>query len=96
MYYSGSAIQHAFGESEKNIIACFTFDSGKYSLDEVDLKLPRKKIVYMEVEDLQNYQIPETDDKIKVTLTGSYEQFKAIKKTKKYKTLLRKGCASSI
>ena len=45
----------------------------------------------MEVEDLQDFQMPETDDKIKVTLTGSYEQFKAIKKTKKYKTLLRKG-----
>ena len=91
IYYSGSAMQHAFGESEKNIIACLIFDGIGYKKEEIDLHLPRKKIMYMDVEDLDDYKVPDTEDKIKVTLSGSYEQFKALKKTKKYKSLLKEG-----
>ena len=91
IYYTGSAMQHAFGESEKNIIACLTFSDGVYKNNEVDLELPRKKIVYMDVEDIEKFNVSdENPDKVKVTLSGSYEQFKALKKTKKYKTLLKK------
>lgn len=91
IYYSGSAMQHAFGESEKNIIAFFTFNNNEYTLDEIDLQLPRKKIVYMNVEDIDNYNIPTTEDQIKVTLKGDYNEFKALKKTKKYKEIINKG-----
>jgi DNA repair exonuclease SbcCD nuclease subunit len=91
IYYSGSAMQHAFGESEKNIIAFFKFTNKKHDLVEIDLGLPRKKIVYMDVEDIETYKPPTTDDKIKVTLTGNYEQFKALKKTAKYKKMLEDG-----
>ena len=45
----------------------------------------------MDVEDIDHYEIPNTEDKIKVTLSGNYGQFKALKKTKKYKKLLEKG-----
>jgi DNA repair exonuclease SbcCD nuclease subunit len=91
IYYTGSAMQHAFGESEKNIIAYLTFHDHRYTCDEIDLQLPRKKIVYMDVEDIDTYQIPETQDNIKVTLSGNYDQFKALKCTKQYKNLLDKG-----
>ena len=91
IYYSGSAMQHAFGESTKNIIAHFTFSDDKYELNEIDLNLPRKKIVYMDIENIEAYTVPETDDKIKITVSGSYDQFKALKKTKKYKKLVDKG-----
>lgn len=91
IYYSGSALQHAFGESDKNIIARLTFNNKKYSKEEIDLNLPRKKIVYMDVEDIETYVAPETEDQIKVTVNGNYEQFKALKKTKKYKNLVDKG-----
>jgi DNA repair exonuclease SbcCD nuclease subunit len=91
VYYTGSAMQHAFGESEKNIIAYLTFENKNYNREEVDLQLPRKKIVYMDVEDVDSYEAPQTEDIIKVTLSGNYDQFKALKKTKKYKNLLDKG-----
>ena len=91
VYYTGSAMQHAFGESEKNIIAYLTFQNKNYNRDEIDLQLPRKKIVYMDVEDVDNYEVPQTEDTLKVTLSGNYDQFKALKKTKKYKNLLDKG-----
>ena len=91
IYYPGASMQHAFGESEKNIIALLTVEDGSYEKEEIDLRLPRKKIVYMGVEDLEDYEPPDTDDKIKVTLSGSYDQFKALKKTGKYKQILGKG-----
>jgi DNA repair exonuclease SbcCD nuclease subunit len=93
IYYSGSAMQHAFGESEKNIIALLTFspDKIKYDLNEVDLALPRKKIVYMGVDGVDKYEVKTTQDQIKLTVNGNYDEFKALKKTKKYKEIINKG-----
>lgn len=91
IYYSGSALQHAFGESTKNVIPYLTFIGGEYEREEIDLKLPRKKIVYMDVDDLDEYNVPETKDTIKVTLSGDYNQFKVLKKSKKYKKMIEKG-----
>jgi len=93
IYYTGSAMQHAFGESTKNIIAVLTFeDNEPYKLEEIDLKLPRKRIVHASVEDMDEYTPEEeTKDKVKITISGVYDQFKAFKKTKKYKELVKKG-----
>ena len=93
IYYSGSAMQHAFGESTKNIIPYVIFEQDKkeYKLEEIDLELPRKKIVYMDVENVDDYVVPETPDKIKITISGGYDQFKALKKTQKYKKLVKDG-----
>lgn len=91
IYYTGSAMQNAFGESEKNIIAYLTFMENNYEREEINLHLPRKKIVYMDVEDVDNYEAPNTEDTIKVTVSGNYDQFKALKKTKKYKNLVDQG-----
>ena len=92
IYYSGSAMQHAFGESEKNIIAYISFyPNSKYNIEEIDLSLPRKKIVYMDVEDIATYQVKNTEDQVKLTVSGNYEEFKALKKSKEYKNIVEKG-----
>lgn len=93
IYYTGSAMQHAFGESEKNIVACITFnkESKDYIKEEIDLNLPRKRIIRKTVEDMESYIIPETEDKLKITLSGVYEEFKAFKKTTKYKDIIESG-----
>ena len=93
IYYPGSSIQNAFGESEHNIIAFLTFNytNTSYIKEEIDLLLPRKKIIYMNVEDLQDYIPVINNDKIKITLSGFYDEFKLIKKTEKYKELLNLG-----
>ena len=92
IYYSGSAMQHAFGESEKNIIAYISFyENSSYNIEEIDLSLPRKKIVYMDVEDIPNYVVKNTEDQIKLTVSGNYEQFKVLKKSKEYKHIVEKG-----
>ena len=91
VYYTGSAMQHAFGESDRNSIADLTFTDGAMTLDEVDLALPRKRILYMDVEDVDELKLPTTEDKLKVSVSGNYQQFKALKKTKKYKQLVKQG-----
>jgi DNA repair exonuclease SbcCD nuclease subunit len=98
VYYCGSSMQHAFGESEKNVIPVLRFNSGisGYELEEVDLALPRKRIVYTDVQNIDDVKIPEvlpdgTGDKVKITISGVYDEFKAFKKTKKYRELVKTG-----
>lgn len=92
IYYPGSSLQISFGESENNIIPYIIFDEeGSYELEEIDLVLRKKKIVYKTVEEIDDYNIPNTNDEIKVSLSGDYNEFKTFKKTKKYKELLNKG-----
>jgi DNA repair exonuclease SbcCD nuclease subunit len=92
IYYPGSAMQHAFGESSKNVIAVLTFsEDDDYICNEVNLGLPRKKILYKSVEDMEEYIIPKTEDKLKITLSGEREEFKSFKKTKKYKNIVKSG-----
>jgi DNA repair exonuclease SbcCD nuclease subunit len=91
IYYPGSSIQIAFGESEKNIIACLNFEESRYKVEEVNLNLPRKKTIYLDIMDIDDYKVKENEDKIKLTLSGNHDEFKAFKKTKKYKDLLSKN-----
>ena len=45
----------------------------------------------MDVSAIDDYVVPETEDKIKVTVSGVYDEFKAFKKTEKYKYIIEKG-----
>ena len=92
IYYTGSALQHAFGESDKNTVAIMHFTStDQYTLEEIDLGLPRKKIVYLPMDKVDTYEFPTTDDDIKLSISGSHEDFKAFKKTEKFKQLTKEG-----
>ena len=93
IFYPGASMQQAFGESKENIIAYLTFKESKsnYDLEEIDLCLARKKIIYLEAENLDDFIIPETEDKLKLTISGVYEEFKDFKKSKKYKKLVDRG-----
>lgn len=93
IYYPGSSTQASFGENEDKIVALLTVEHGKpVDIQEFDLDLPKKKIVHVDVEKLEEYILPENNqDDIKLTVSGSYDQFKALKKTKKYKELEKQG-----
>jgi DNA repair exonuclease SbcCD nuclease subunit len=94
IYYCGSSIQTAFGESEDNIIPILQLKnkSEKYILNEFDLELPKKKIIYTDTNNIENYKIKEHDkDKVKITVSGVYDEFKAFKKSKKYNELIKSG-----
>lgn len=96
IYYTGSSIQTAFGESESNIIPLIKFESNntcnppKLIIQEFDLNLPRKKILYKSINDLEKLDINK-DDKVKLCISSDIEEFKTLKKTKKYKDLIEQG-----
>jgi DNA repair exonuclease SbcCD nuclease subunit len=88
IYYTGSAMQHAFGESDKNVIPIITFP---YNVKEIDLDLPRKKIIYMDMDKIEDFVPKETNDQLKLTISGSFDEFKTFKKSEKYKELTKNG-----
>lgn len=98
VYYPGSALQVAFGESERNIIAEVDLNKlCREDIKEVDLGMQKKKIVYTDASDLKKvakkiepggtYE----NHKLKVCVDGSKEEFKALKKTAAFKKLQKKG-----
>jgi DNA repair exonuclease SbcCD nuclease subunit len=106
IYYPGSALQHAFGESTRNVVSLVIFGkelnkndmryTNGYYLEEFDLKLPRKRILYCNLEDLENDKIikelnDNKEDDIKITVSGSYDMFKIFRKSVKYKKILKDG-----
>lgn len=91
VYYPGSAMQHAFGESDRNIIPVIEWEGNNIKIREEDLGLPRKKIVTTDIDKIDKLKIKETEDQIKLTINGTNEEFKQFKSTKKYKDLINSG-----
>ena len=88
IYYTGSSLMNAFGESERNYV-CF-WEDGK--MREVDLELPRKKIIYSDISDVGDIKIDEQNaERTKISLSGDFNDFKAFKKTEKFKEIVEKG-----
>lgn len=93
VYYVGSALQNGYGAKDP-ILAVLDIDSlsKKPKITEVRLELPTKKIVYSDVSDLENLEITENkNSKVKITLSGNYTEFKALKNSTKYKEMIKKG-----
>jgi DNA repair exonuclease SbcCD nuclease subunit len=91
VYYPGSALQHAFGESERNIIPIITKNK-QWDITEKDLDLPRKKIITVNIEKAEKIEIQDDKkDQIKLSVTGDIHEFKSFKKSEKYKSLVDKG-----
>lgn len=86
IYYTGSAIQHAFGESSDNTLL---FIHNENNMEEIDLQMPKKKTIYIKSSELDELKLDNNnDDEIKVTVSGTIDEFKLFKKTKKYKQLV--------
>lgn len=91
IYYCGSSMQHAFGESEDNIIPVIEWVNDERKVVEKDLEMTKKKILYTDIEKVEDMEIKDHNEKVKISISGSYDEFKAFKKTKKYKDMIKKG-----
>lgn len=90
IYYPGSSMQHAFGQSENNTITLLTFGTGKFfSFEEIDLCMPVLKIKYYTIQKALNSSLKNTEfKKYKFVIEGTLEDFKVFKKTHKYQELI--------
>lgn len=92
IYYTGSSLQHAFGESENVSIAILEFEkkSPKYTRVEHDLGMLKKRIVYTDFDNVTESEIAGSN--VKLTIRGDdYNEFKLFKKSDKYKNLIDSG-----
>ena len=93
IYYPGSSLEISYGQHKQNIVAYVEFEDEKnYNLEEINLNMPLKKIIYLDIENVDDFKIPkETDDQYKISLNGEYDEFKNFKKTQKYKEIIKKN-----
>lgn len=89
MYYTGSILQVSCDEKPDKSIAVLKIDKQEVTIHEIDLKLPKKIILYEEIKNIDDIIINE-DPLIKYSLylSGSYEEFNSFRKTSRYKELI--------
>lgn len=96
IYYPGSPLQHAFGDSEIRVLCDILLeDDEKHPIiTDIPLKVPKKRIIKTDIKKLKEITKTleyDSDDKIKIKLDISNEEFKLFKETKEYKELIDKG-----
>jgi DNA repair exonuclease SbcCD nuclease subunit len=94
IYYPGSAMQHAFGQSVENTVSILTFSANELlQFEEIDLKMPKLTIKYISIDDALkplNFKNKEFR-KYKLVIGGTQEEFQTFKKNLRYKQLLDEG-----
>jgi DNA repair exonuclease SbcCD nuclease subunit len=96
IYYTGSSMQHSFAENPQKTIALLKFKKGcKVNLKKIDLELPRKKIVYLNIDKIKRYNPDTSNCNIKLVLKGTPEEFKVFRKSEEYKKLIKQGISIS-
>lgn len=91
IYYPGSCMQHSFADPETKTIAMITFSERKqFTIQRIDMEMTRKKIVYIDMDKIDNYQ-PKENEHVKLVVRGTSEQFKVFRRCDKYKSLVNQG-----
>ncbi len=102
IYYPGSSLETNYGDNKNNVIVKVTFTSENIyrpNIEEIELELARKTLIYLNMDDIDSFEVPEkkikgednSQDKVKLSLSGSLEMFKVFKKTEKYAKLIENG-----
>lgn len=88
LYYTGTPMQQAFGESHHKTIVEYQWTEGVRTQEEIELKVAVKRILYLTVAQAYTFQIqPEPSEMIRLTIKGTREECTMFKKTPAYKTL---------
>lgn len=95
IYYPGTPIQHGYMDKDDKGLSLFTFD--KDSVDEVRIKLDvtRKRTIHVEAKDLKIFT-PEPRTSIKLIVTGTSAEIKAIGVVSIMETLEKLGVKISL
>ncbi len=93
IYYTGSSMEVAFGETENNTVSMIELEHNKVvRIEDIELNLAKKKILYTTVEEFIKIDVEKlresVGDKIKISVSGGLEEFKSLKKTKAYQNIL--------
>ena len=91
MYYTGSIMQVAVDESPKKSISIIDIPpSGKVEVTPIDLVLPKKEIIHVSAEEIDDFKLPcAPETKYTLYVSGSCEQFRAFRKSTKFQELAK-------
>ena len=91
LYYTGTPMQHAFGEKRNKSIALFTVtDSIEYK--EIELKVSLKRIEYMTVSEAMTFQLTvEPHESVRLTIKGTKSECQVFRKTNQYQKLIQQA-----
>ncbi len=94
VFYPGTPMQHSFGDKGDNIILLIEVGDG-VRFTEIPTEVEKKKTVYTSIDDvskvLEKGVKSTEDEKIKVAIKGTAEEFKVFKDSKEYKELVKAG-----
>ena len=93
IHYTGSSMQHAFGETDDKGVWLLSFDKDQ-GLDEEFIKIPMKtrKILNMDMDEILDFNEELLEKYIlRINLECSYEEFVLFRKSKDYKRLEELG-----
>lgn len=100
VYYTGSALQHSFGETEDKTVAHVILSKNeknekKIEIKEIAFDLPVRKIVYSDISEIEE-KLTELDIenpllKFKLSIRGDANEYKSFIKTKLYRDYEKKG-----
>jgi Marseillevirus putative DNA repair exonuclease len=89
--YTGTPIQHSFGDTHNKSIFIFTFtnkESREYK--KIDLGLPKKQIVRIDCKDVNGY-LPRSNCELKITISGTSGELRGIMKHPNVELWKREG-----
>lgn len=90
IFYPGTPLQHAFGESEDNIIIEIDMDT-EIKIKEIRTNISNKKILYFTVDKIKTFDETKYENMtIKIVITGKNDEIQSFKKTTFAQKLMKK------
>jgi len=90
MIYTGSVIQHSFGDNGNKTVSMFSFTPGKWEEETISLGMKKKVIVYITPDQVLDYKVPQ-DKIVKLVIRGNESEIKTVAKLDKIQELKKEG-----
>jgi DNA repair exonuclease SbcCD nuclease subunit len=95
VYYPGTPYQTNFGETDEKFIWFVRFKKEKFKREKINLGITGKKNIFTSIDNLFQLDLSTDKNSIKLHISGTREEFKEFRKSKKYKELKGKGVVLS-
>jgi len=89
MIYTGTPIQHSFGDNSNKTVSFFTF-SEKWEQERIDLGMMKKVTIYITPGEVNDFIVPK-DKIIKLVIRGDESEIKTVAKLDKIQQLKKEG-----
>ena len=98
IYYPGSPLQHSFGDTDQRFLCDVFISNNDVKIDFIPINVPVRKIIKASsktidevINKVKKSIASEKNNKIKIKLESTSEEFNIFKNTKEYKDLVNSG-----